>query len=157
MAKQTLNLEMNLMKKVTAIIMTTAMAVIFSTQLYSQDQGTAKAGNDSQKTTQQAKSASGNFVDKNKNGVCDNFEARGNTGHGKNFVDKNGDGKCDNCQGDCKGKGNGNCCGKGPGYQSGNQAGPGCCGRGQGHQHRDGCQGTNQAPEKSSTGAQEKK
>jgi hypothetical protein len=143
------------MKKVTAILMATALAVMFTTHSFSQTTGTATTKAEPAKTSQQAKSPQGNFVEKDNNGVCDNFEARGKAGQGKNFIDKNGDGKCDNCQGNCKDQGKGNCCGKGPGY--GKKGDQGCCGSGQGHQHRHGCQGTNQAPAKPATDTQEKK
>jgi len=36
-----------------------------------------------------------NFVDNNKDGVCDNYQ---NNVKGCTFVDKNNDGKCDNCK-----------------------------------------------------------
>jgi hypothetical protein len=51
----------------------------------------------------------GTFVDKDKNGVCDNYESAGRVGAGRNFMDKNGDGVCDN-QGKYlkKGRGQGN-------------------------------------------------
>ena len=143
------------MKKVTAIIMATAVAFVFSAQAWSQNTGTVNEKDQTTKSTQQAKPAQGNFVDKNKNGVCDNFESRGSGSHGKNYVDKNGDGKCDNCKGNCKGNEKGNCCGKCPGY--GKDGGKGCCGYGQGHRHRHGCQGTNQETAKPATDTQEKK
>ena len=59
----------------------------------------------------------GKFVDNNKDGVCDNYQARVKNSQGRNFVDKNGDGICDNRQNAGKGQGNGNCCGNGYGYQ----------------------------------------
>jgi len=37
----------------------------------------------------------GNFIDKDNNGICDNFESRGSKGQGGNFVDADGDGICD--------------------------------------------------------------
>jgi hypothetical protein len=37
-----------------------------------------------------------NYVDKNKDGVCDNYGTRGNNAKGLNFIDKNNDGICDN-------------------------------------------------------------
>jgi len=66
---------------------------------------------------EQTQCTKGNFVDKDKNGICDNHETKMKTGKGVNFVDKNGDGVCDNrgnkanvnCKG--QGKGQGNCCG----------------------------------------------
>jgi hypothetical protein len=151
------------MKKTTSIIMTIALAVIFSTQVYSQAAETTKAKASDPKTTEQAKSTTGNFVDKNNNGVCDNFEAHGKSGQGKNFVDKNGDGKCDNCKGDCKGdckgKGNGTCCGKAQGCghgQQGNGNGK-CSGKCEGNQHRHGCTGTKQEPSKPASDDQKTK
>jgi len=38
----------------------------------------------------------GQFVDKNNDGVCDNFADRQPQGRGAGFVDKNNDGICDN-------------------------------------------------------------
>jgi hypothetical protein len=147
------------MKKTTMIIMMTAMAVIFSMQVYSQAAETSKTKAADPKTSEQAKSTAGTFVDKNNNGVCDNFEARGKSGQGKNFADKNGDGKCDNCKGDCKGKGSGNCCGKAQGCghsQQGNGNGN-CSGKCEGNQHRHGCQGNSQPPAKPATDNRDKK
>ncbi len=74
--------------------------------------------------TEQTAVTPGNFVDKNKNNICDNFEAKVKSGKGANFVDKNADGVCDkraekakmnpNCNGKGMGKGmgKGNCCGQ---------------------------------------------
>jgi hypothetical protein len=80
--------------------------------------------------TEQTQPTQGNFVDKDKNGVCDNHESKMKTGKGANFVDKNGNGVCDNKNTNCKkdGKGNGNCTGKGNGNCNGN-----------GYKHRNGC------------------
>lgn len=85
------------------------------------------------KTEQQA--TNGTFVDKNKNGVCDNHETKIN-GKGKcgNFTDKNKDGVCDNkaenCKANGKGKGNcaaaGNCNGNGFKHKHGCGSGNGC-------------------------------
>ena len=69
-----------------------------------------------------------NFVDKNNNGICDNYESKVKTGKCSNFVDKDGDGICDNkgkncknanCKGNCKGqfKENANGCGNGCGFR----------------------------------------
>jgi|WetSurMetagenome_2_1015567.scaffolds.fasta_scaffold600860_1 hypothetical protein len=62
-----------------------------------------------------------NFIDKNKDGICDNVGYRGKNVKGRNFVDKNNDGICDS-HGNGN-RGNGNCFrnwnGKGCGY--GNQ------------------------------------
>lgn len=55
-----------------------------------------------------------NFVDKNKDGICDNVGNRNKNAKGRNFVDKNNDGICDNRgNGNCVGKGNGKGCGYG--------------------------------------------
>lgn len=75
-----------------------------------------------------ATTAPGNFVDKDKNGVCDNFEARSANGQGRNYVDKDGDGICDNranagkkSQNNCRnGQGNQNRHGQGRGHGCGN-------------------------------------
>jgi hypothetical protein len=70
----------------------------------------------------------GNFVDKNKDGICDNRETRPAEGRRRNFVDSNGDGLCDNTgrrgQGLRAGKGR---CGNGQGsrQRNGGNAGPG--------------------------------
>ena len=136
--------------------MATAFA-LFITQGWSQSTGTEPSKDEALKSAQQAKPSQGTFTDKNNNGICDNFEARGKAGQGKNFEDKNGDGKCDNCKGNCNGQGKGDCNGKGTGCVK--QAGQGCCGQGQGHghRHRHGCQGTDQVPSKPAPETQEKK
>ncbi len=80
---------------------------------------------------------SGTFVDKNKNGVCDNHESKmGTKGKCGNFTDKNNDGKCDNKATNCKkdSKGNENCSGTGKCNGNGNKHRHGCgngntCGR----------------------------
>jgi hypothetical protein len=62
-----------------------------------------------------------NYVDKDKNGICDNRTvSKSNSGSGRNFTDANKDGVCDNRQGVGKGK----CCGqkqKGCRYRGGNK------------------------------------
>ncbi len=69
-----------------------------------------------------------NFVDNNKDGICDNRPVSNNakTAKGRNFVDKNNDGICDNRQGN----NSGNCCGKGYGCGNGK-----CNGKGNQHRH----------------------
>ena len=104
------------MKNIGKLILATAIIMIFSVQLNAQS--TATSNQSAQKQTA-AKSTSGNFIDKDNNGVCDNFESRSGNGRGANFVDKNGDGICDN-------RAN-------AGKKSGNQ-----CRNGQGNQHRHG-------------------
>ena len=127
------------MKTASGIFLTLALVLFLAGTTFSQETSTAKT------TTKQTTAAPGKFVDTNKNGVCDNHEAKGAGAQGKNFVDKNGDGKCDNCgtTGNCKGTGYGNGpkngagCGKGQG--KGN-----CCG--QGRKHRGGCSGQGKTP-----------
>mgnify|MGYP007047061820 FL=1 len=94
-------------------------------------------------TTQTAQNTSGNFVDKNGDGVCDNHQNHGKQATCAKFVDGNGDGVCDN------GKGEGKCghatsCGKGmqkancEGMQKSNCEGmskAGCSSKEKGHQH----------------------
>lgn len=66
----------------------------------------------------------GNFVDKDKDGVCDNYQMRGKNKDCPNFVDANNDGICDNY------KAKGNCCGKGHAHNNArHRHGRGhCCG-----------------------------
>ncbi|HBX50834.1 MAG TPA: hypothetical protein DEH02_07180 [Bacteroidales bacterium] len=71
----------------------------------------------------------GVFIDNNKDGVCDNFDASIGKGKnaGKNFVDENKDGVCDNHgkYGNGKGYGKGHSHGNGHGYKQGNNHGTG--------------------------------
>lgn len=123
------------------IMMTSVMAFAWTAQ--AQNTGTSKSGQDDTKTAKIA--TPGTFADKNNNGVCDNFEARQSTGHGRNFIDKDGDGNCDNRQksgmkGSASGPGN-------KAYRQGKGGGNGnSCERGQGHRHRFG--GNTPAPDK---------
>ncbi len=111
------------MKTVSGFLFAILMVVIFSAQGNAQ---IASTTNPQKKAATVNTPALQKFVDSNKNGVCDNFEAKKATGHGKNFVDKNGDGVCDNNKGNCgKGNGKGNCCGMGQGNGNG-------CGKGNG-------------------------
>ena len=88
-----------------------------------------------------------NYVDKNKDGVCDNYNSQ--KGRGRNFVDKNNDGICDNSQGSktnntstvrngkCDGTGKGN--GYGCRNRGGKSNGNGCCnGNGRKFRYRNG-------------------
>ncbi len=81
--------------------------------------------------TEQTVATPGKFVDKNKDGICDNHQAKVKNGKGAKFVDKNGDGVCDNhhakkgkkhakCNGKGKGHGHGKCCGHHKGNKHGN-------------------------------------
>lgn len=92
------------------------------------------------KTEQQA--TNGTFVDKNKNGVCDNHESKmGTKGKCGNFTDKNNDGKCDKKDTNCKkdSKSNGNCLGAGN------------C-NGNGFKHKHGCGSGNACGRNGNTG-----
>jgi hypothetical protein len=108
------------MKTVSGFLFAILMVVVFSAQGNAQ---IASTTNPEKKAATVNAPAPQKFVDANKNGVCDNSEAKKATGQGKNFVDKNGDGACDN-KVKC-GKGNGNCCGMGQGNGNG-------CGKGKG-------------------------
>ncbi len=70
-----------------------------------------------------------NYVDKNNDGVCDNWQSSktNQTVKSKNYVDANKDGICDNRQNN----NTRNCCGNGYGYGKGKCNGNGC-------QHRHG-------------------
>jgi|WetSurMetagenome_2_1015567.scaffolds.fasta_scaffold1357512_1 hypothetical protein len=76
-----------------------------------------------------------NFIDKNKNGLCDRFENGNKSGKSVNFVDADHNGVCDRFD---AGSGYGN--GKGNGYRNMNKQGKGCCGNsgccgGKGNRH----------------------
>ena len=85
---------------------------------------TAMYATSQQNNTNKPDSASGslkkcpNYIDKNKDGVCDNWKSskKSQSGTGRNYVDKNNDGVCDNRQNN-SGYSNGKCngCGKGQG------------------------------------------
>ncbi len=125
------------MKTASRIFLTLGLVLFLAGATFSQ---AASIASTAKSDTKQTTAAPGKFVDTNKNGVCDNHEAKGGGTQGKNFKDKNGDGKCDNggSNGKCtgtgcgKGQGKGNCCGQGQGN------GNGC---GQGHQPKNGCSG----------------
>jgi len=117
------------MKSIGKLFLVTAILMIIAIQAQSQTSKSSANQSDPQKTVA---SASGNFVDKNNNGICDNFESRSGNGHGANFVDKNGDGICDNRAN--AGRKTGNNCRYGQGNQhrhgQGNGRGCGnCCKR----------------------------
>ncbi|OQB29116.1 MAG: hypothetical protein BWY08_02238 [Bacteroidetes bacterium ADurb.Bin174] len=98
------------------IVFTIAFAMM-TVVAFGQNNQQAKAANKAQTETKVQTRKGPNFVDKNKNGICDNYEqgtrpARGQKRNaksgGRNFVDKNKDGICDNyqtgnCQGQCRG------------------------------------------------------
>ena len=137
------------MRSLSGILFVTAILVFFTSQGFSQSSSLS----DIQKKEVTTGVIPGKFVDNNKNGVCDNFEARNTEGKCANFVDKDSDGKCDNRQNAAPCKGKGNCCGKGKGnictQGKGNCS---CCGQGnsngcgKGHQHRRGCQNQKATP-----------
>ena len=117
------------MKHIGKLILASAIMMIFALQSNAQNANPADQPSPKQNTVN---SASGNFVDKDNNGICDNFESRSGTGHGANFVDKNGDGICDKRAN--AGNKNGNNCRKGQGHHHryGNGQGHGmgnCCRR----------------------------
>ena len=112
------------MKNFGKLFLAVVIALIFAFQANAQNSNAA--ANQPAKKQNGTNSASGNFVDKNGNGVCDNFEARSGNGHGRNFVDKNGDGICDNCANVGNKLGNACRCGQGNQYRHGQGQGRGC-------------------------------
>lgn len=137
------------MKNIGKSILTSAIMMIFAIQVQSQNT-TTQAKPAVQEPTA-ATTAPGTFIDKNNNGVCDNFEARQGKGRGGNFVDKDNDGICDNFvsrqangrgtnfvdkngDGICDNRANvgkkaGNRNGQGNQYRNGQGCGQGRCGR----------------------------
>ena len=81
------------MKNIKKLFLATAIMMIFAVQANAQSNATADQPAQKQNTT---KSTGGNFVDKDNNGICDNFESRQGKGRGSNFVDKDNNGICDN-------------------------------------------------------------
>jgi len=125
------------MKTLSRILLTFAAVLFIANLTFSQN--TAKA-QDVQKATTTVSGTQGKFVDANKNGVCDNFEARGKAVKGANFTDKNGDGVCDNRTAMGKGQGKGNGCGQGYQHRHGCGNGQGnCCGKGNNYGKGQGC------------------
>jgi len=121
------------MKNIGKLFLATAIVLIFNMQAQSQNStAPVKQEDQQQNTANPANPAHGTFVDKNNNGVCDNFESRSVNGRGANFVDKNGDGICDNrayvgkkSANTCRnGQGNRHRHGQGQGHGRGN-----CCRR----------------------------
>jgi hypothetical protein len=125
--KHIIYLKLTKMKNIGKLILATAIMMIFAIQSNAQNTNSANQPAKKQNTVS---SASGNFIDKDNNGVCDNFESRSGKGYGANFVDKNGDGICDNRAN--VGKKSGNNCRNGQGYQNRH-------GQGQGHGQGRGC------------------
>jgi hypothetical protein len=135
MFNQIQNKTMKTLKRIT-VLMAIMSFIAF------QNASTTNSQKDLQNAQTITNTAPGKFVDNNKDGVCDNYQARMKNGRGANFVDKNGDGICDNRQNAGQGKGNPNGCGMG--YQHRNGQGRGnCCGNGCGNQHRYGHENQN--------------
>lgn len=111
------------MKNIGKAILAATILMMFAIQLNAQNANSAKTPVQKQNTVN---SATGNFVDKDNNGVCDNFESRLGNGRGANFIDKNGDGICDNRAN--IGKKQGNYCryGQGNQHRYGQGRGRGC-------------------------------
>jgi hypothetical protein len=127
---------MKIMKTLKRITVLLAIMSFIALQGFSQNASTSGKNKDS-KTISTSNSTCGKFVDNNKDGICDNHQAKMSGGKCANFTDKNGDGICDNHQ-NC-GKGNGNCNGCGMNCKSQQGQGKGnCCGNGCGNQHRHG-------------------
>jgi hypothetical protein len=105
------------MKTIIKFLFVATLGVFVFSQGFSQE----NASGSTDKATTQA-IAQGKFVDANKDGVCDNYQAKGKDNRCANFVDKDGNGVCDNCPGNSAGKKNANCqgnqyrhgCGQGP-------------------------------------------
>ena len=137
------------MRTISGILFAAAIFTFFTGQGFSQTNPSGEV----QKKEVTAGTSQGKFVDSNKNGVCDHFEARNANGKGANFVDKDGNGKCDNRQNAAECKGNGKCCGKEKGNGCNDSKGnTSCCGNGngngcgKGHQHGNGCQNQKATP-----------
>ncbi len=130
----------------------TALFAIMSFMAYqglAQNKSANTTQTNAQVTQTSTNAAPGNFVDNNKDGVCDNYKARIKNGNSANFTDKNGDGICDNRANAGQGRGNPKGCGLGNQHRHGQ--GQGNCRRGgNGYQHRYG-QGNQNPP---ATGAQ---
>jgi hypothetical protein len=96
------------MKTRSKIMMTAFFIAAFGGTIYAQNNATTKETKAPSSTNS---SNRGQFVDNNKNGVCDNFDARGN-GRGQGYQHRHG-----------QGKGQGNCNGRGRGFGRGNPSG----------------------------------
>ena len=110
------------MKNTGKVLLAAAIMIIFTLQLKAQISDAS--ANQSGKQQNSVYTNPGKFVDKDNNGICDNFETRSGKGKGVNFVDKNGDGICDN-RADASNK-QGNNCRNGQGNQHRHGQGKGC-------------------------------
>ena len=117
------------MKTVSKFLMTAFMIAVFTGGVSAQNNTPSKESKTNNQTTA---STRGQFVDNDKNGVCDNFVARGQSGRGTNFIDKNGDGVCDNRGTIGRGNGRGNGGRQGYQHRQGQGKGQGNCGHGKG-------------------------
>ena len=131
------------MRSLSGILIATAVFAFMTVNGFAQNTSSTSE----QKKETSTVTSQGNFIDKNNNGICDNFEARNGQGRGSGFTDKDGDGICDHRQDVNKGKGTRDCPGKGKGYGYRHGMGKGyCCG--QGHQHRHGWKNQETVPAK---------
>lgn len=125
------------MKALRSITVLFAIMSFMTYQGFSQNGSTNTTQTNSQVAQTSTNAAPGNFVDNNKDGVCDNYQSRIKNGHGANFADKNGDGICDNRPNAGQGRGNPNGCRMGNQHRHGH--GQGNCRRcGNGYQHKHG-------------------
>ncbi|MEI7500954.1 MAG: hypothetical protein WCK84_10960 [Bacteroidota bacterium] len=112
------------MKTISKTLVTAFFITFIASTIYAQNNANVKDSTTPSLTTTTTR---GKFVDNNKDGVCDNFEARGQSGRDANFVDKNGDGVCDNRGTMGKGNGRGNGSGQGYHHRHGQGKGQGNC------------------------------
>ena len=104
-----------------------AIAVLISSQANAQN--ASQANSNTQVNTGKV-FVPGTFVDKDNNGICDNYESRGTAGRGRYFTDKNQDGICDNKGNKAgRGRGQGYNCRKANGKGHQGNRGNGCCRR----------------------------
>jgi len=129
------------MKTASRIFMLTTLVFFIAGQLYAQNTTGSSAKKDAPQSSTIAAVTQGKFVDNNKNGICDNWEAKHPSG--KSNVDKSCSGK-NQCSASCKGnlkscgKGCTDC--KGCGVNCKGQEKANCCGKGQGQGSCNGCQ-----------------
>jgi len=131
------------MKTFSKIILSAGMFLMFTGVTAAQKTDNSTPAATPQKDQSVSQTHAG-FVDNNKNGICDNWEAKNNTAKGStatvNCPKSQGQGKCQNnadcCKQVCKEKkeccqrncqGNTDCCKYGKGNGSGCQHRHGCC------------------------------
>lgn len=124
------------MKKLSGLILTFVFILFLSAQGFAQSEVTSGKSEPVKQTTTVKP---GTFVDKDGNGICDNYEAGGKNAKGANFVDANGDGICDRRGDGTMTKCKQNCCNQQP-----------CAGKGKGPKHPNcpGPCGKQQTPDK---------